>query len=178
VVRTLPAAFAQIPASYWQGYGGLSVAMLQMSSSASVAGYSPLDADVHPGSRADVAALFGAGTGTTSSSTISEEDYTMLRVPKGGATGGIKTAVNYQLATSMLREHDVIIAPGDKDVVLYAAYNWAWNTGSGGNPVADPAKPIVVPVQGSYSFIVPKGTGKVDLVYWSDDDFTVTVAPR
>jgi len=25
---------------------------------------------------------------------------------------------------------------------------------------------------------VPKGTGKVDLVYWADDDFSVFVAPR
>lgn len=115
---------------------------------------------------------------TISSGSISEEDYTMTRVPKGGAAGGIGKAVNFQLAVSMLREHDVIIAPGDMPVVLYASYHWAWTKGTGGNPVTDPAHPVVVPVQGSYSFIVPKGTGKVDLVYWADDDFTVTVAPR
>lgn len=62
--------------------------------------------------------------------------------------------------------------------MVYASYHWAWNTGTGGNPVADPNNPVVVPVQGSYSYIVPQGTGKVDLVYWSDDDFTVLVAPR
>jgi GH25 family lysozyme M1 (1,4-beta-N-acetylmuramidase) len=119
-----------------------------------------------------------ASPAVSSSSVISEEDYTMARLPKGGASGGVAKAVNYQLATSMLREHDVIIAPGDSPVVLYASYHWGWSAGTGGNPVADPAKPVVVPVQGSFSFVVPKGTGKVDLVYWSDDDFTVTVAPR
>lgn len=110
-----------------------------------------------------------------------EDQYTedaMARLPKGGTEGGIGNAINYQLAVSMLREHDVIIAPGDTPVVVYASYHWAWNTGTGGNPVADPNNPVVVPVQGSYSYIVPQGTGKVDLVYWSDDDFTVLVAPR
>jgi GH25 family lysozyme M1 (1,4-beta-N-acetylmuramidase) len=102
----------------------------------------------------------------------------MARLPKGGKDGGIEKAVNYQLAVSMLREHDVIIAPGDAPVVVYASYHWAWNTGTGGNPVADPSNPVVVPVQGSYSYVVPKGTGKVDLVYWSDEDFTVLVSPR
>lgn len=117
-------------------------------------------------------------TPPTSTSTISEEDYAMTRVPKGGAAGGIDKAVNYQFAVSMLREHDVIIAPGDMPVVVYASYHWAWTKGTGGNPVTDPAHPVVIPVQGSYSYIVPKGTGKVDLVFWADDDFTVTVAPR
>jgi hypothetical protein len=114
----------------------------------------------------------------SSSSTISEEDYAMIRIPKGGAEGGPDKAVNYQLAVSMLREHDVIIAPGDKPVVLYASYHWAWDKGTGGNPVPDRNKPVVVPVQGSYSYIVPRGTGKVDLLFWSDDDFTVHTAPR
>lgn len=119
-----------------------------------------------------------SSTPAITSPTISEEDYIMARLPKGGAAGGIDQAVNYQLAVSMLREHDLIIAPGDMPVVLYAAYNWAWTQGTGGNPVTDSDQPVVVPVQGSFSFIVPLGTGKVDLVYWSDDDFSVTVAPR
>jgi hypothetical protein len=118
------------------------------------------------------------GPASSATSAISEEDCTMTRIPKGGSEGGIGKAVNYQLAVSMLREHDVIIAPGDTPVVLYASYHWAWNTGTGGNPVTDPAHPIVVPVQGSYSYIVPKGTGKVDLLFWSGDDFTVHTAPR
>lgn len=59
--RTLGAALDAVPVSYWTGYGGLNVAMIQMSSSASVAGYAPLDANVHPSTRDDVARLFGLG---------------------------------------------------------------------------------------------------------------------
>ncbi|GLY65481.1 hypothetical protein [Amycolatopsis taiwanensis] len=62
---------------------------------------------------------------TTSSISISEEGYTMLQLPRGGAAGGIAKAVNYQLAVSKSHEHDVIIAPGDVPVVLYASYHWA-----------------------------------------------------
>jgi GH25 family lysozyme M1 (1,4-beta-N-acetylmuramidase) len=143
----------------------------QFSSSGSVAGISgavDLNRGVIPRDTAD------AGTAIEY---LYTEDA-MARVPKGGSEGGVENAVNYQLAVSMLREHDVIIAPGDAPVVVYASYHWAWDSGTGGNPVADPANPIVVPVQGSYSYIVPQGTGKVDLIYWSDDDFSVFVSPR
>jgi hypothetical protein len=36
----------------------------------------------------------------------------------------------------------------------------------------------VIGTHESFSYIVPKGTGKVDIRYWSDDDFSITVAPR
>lgn len=49
--------FARVPASYWAGYGGLDVAMLQFTSSARVAGYAPLDANAYRGTRAQLAAL-------------------------------------------------------------------------------------------------------------------------
>jgi GH25 family lysozyme M1 (1,4-beta-N-acetylmuramidase) len=150
----------------------------QWSSSGHVPGISAGSVDLN---RADAIPYDRPAPGTassTSTTSITEEDCTMIRIPKGGSEGGIDKAVNYQLAVSMLREHDVIIAPGDKPVVLYASYHWAWDRGTGGNPVPDRNKPVVVPVQGSYSYIVPKGTGKVDLLFWADDDFTVHTAPR
>lgn len=61
VVRNLVEALAKVPASYWQGYGGLPVSMIQFTSSAIVAGYQPLDANAFNGSRGDLAALFGSG---------------------------------------------------------------------------------------------------------------------
>jgi hypothetical protein len=113
------------------------------------------------------------------------DDMAIIRVPKGGAAGGIAKAVNFPLATSMLFDHDVIIAPGNMPVVLYAAYNWGWSgaddkatPGTGGNPITDPNQPKVIYPRGSYSFIVPAKTGKSDLVYWSDADFTVTIERR
>lgn len=142
----------------------------QWSSSGSVPGISAGAVDLNRGA-------IPWNTSAGSIETLYVEDA-MARIPKGGSEGGVGNAVNYQLAVSMLREHDVIIAPGDAPVVLYASYHWAWDSGTGGNPVPDPNAPVVVPVQGSYSYIVPKGTGKVDLLYWADDDFTALAAPR
>lgn len=48
---------AAVPDSYWNGYGGLNVAVLQFTSSASVAGYQPLDGNAYRGDRASLAAL-------------------------------------------------------------------------------------------------------------------------
>lgn len=150
----------------------------QWSSSGSVPGISAGSVDLNRGViPVDAPGITLPGGSKVPLEALYVEDA-MTRIPKGGSEGGMEKAVRYQLAVSMMREHDVVIAPGDMPVVLYASYHWAWNSGTGGNPVADPDHPVVVPVQGSYSYIVPKGTGKVDMLYWADDDFTVFVAPR
>jgi GH25 family lysozyme M1 (1,4-beta-N-acetylmuramidase) len=59
VVGTLASEWAQVPASYWNGYGGLSVAVLQFTSSSRVAGYQPLDANAFRGTRAELEILLG-----------------------------------------------------------------------------------------------------------------------
>lgn len=58
--------WADVPASYWTGYGGLSVSVLQFTSSAAVAGHAPLDANAFRGTAAQLAALFGG--------TVEEDD--------------------------------------------------------------------------------------------------------
>lgn len=55
----LGSEWAVVPASYWNGYGGLDVVMLQFTSSARIAGYAPLDANAFRGTREQLAALFG-----------------------------------------------------------------------------------------------------------------------
>ena len=65
VVGALADEWAEVPASYWDGYGGLSVALLQFTSSARIAGYAPLDASAYRGTRDQLAALFGQGGGST-----------------------------------------------------------------------------------------------------------------
>lgn len=62
VVGTLADEWADVPASYWTGYGGLAVALLQFTSSARIAGYQPLDASAFRGTRAELAALLGGQT--------------------------------------------------------------------------------------------------------------------
>ena len=168
-VGSLLDEWAAVPASYWDGYGGLPVQLLQFTSSARVAGYAPLDANAFRGTRDELAAvLFGGGDGGTTT----EED--MIRIPAGGSQN--QPAV-FSLACSMLFEHDLIIAPGPIGLWLYGVYNWGWDAGTGGNPIPE-GQPRAVPEKGAYSCIIPKGTGKIDLAYWSDQDFSATVARR
>lgn len=58
-VGTLPEEWAEVPARYWDGYGGLPVAVLQFTSSARIAGHQPLDANAYRGTRTELAALLG-----------------------------------------------------------------------------------------------------------------------
>jgi GH25 family lysozyme M1 (1,4-beta-N-acetylmuramidase) len=62
IVGTLGDEWAQAPASYWTGYGGLGVAVLQFTSSVRIAGHQPIDANAFRGSRRDLAVLLGYAT--------------------------------------------------------------------------------------------------------------------
>lgn len=53
--------YADVPPRFWDGYGGLPVSVLQFTSSARVAGRSPIDGNAYLGTVADLRALF---TGT------------------------------------------------------------------------------------------------------------------
>ncbi|KAA9161911.1 hypothetical protein FPZ12_013550 [Amycolatopsis acidicola] len=76
-VGSLADEWADVPAGYWDGYGGLGVELLQFSSSARIAGYAPLDANAYRGTREQLAALLGQGAGPEN-----DEETTML-VPAG-----------------------------------------------------------------------------------------------
>ncbi|RZQ61692.1 glycoside hydrolase family 25 protein [Amycolatopsis suaedae] len=56
---TIPEEYADVPPHYWNGYGGLGVAVLQFSSSGRVAGYGPLDLNAYQGTKQQLAALLG-----------------------------------------------------------------------------------------------------------------------
>lgn len=59
VVDDLRDELARVPSSYWDGYGGLNVAVLQFTSSARIAGYAPLDANAFRGTRTELLRLLG-----------------------------------------------------------------------------------------------------------------------
>lgn len=59
VVGSIADEWADVPAHYWIGYGGLGVAVLQFTSSAAIAGHRPLDANAFRGSRDELAAVLG-----------------------------------------------------------------------------------------------------------------------
>ncbi len=60
VVGTLPDEWADVPATFWNGYGGIDVAVLQFTSSVRIAGHQPLDANAFRGTREQLAALLGS----------------------------------------------------------------------------------------------------------------------
>lgn len=62
VVGTLQDEWADVPAHYWDGYGGLGVAVLQFTSSAAIAGHQPLDANAYRGTYQQLTALLGGTT--------------------------------------------------------------------------------------------------------------------
>ncbi len=78
VVGTLAAEWADVPARFWDGYGGLSVAVLQFTSSVRIAGHQPIDANAFRGSRDELAALLG----------YLEEDPNVKNLIIGRATDG------------------------------------------------------------------------------------------
>lgn len=59
VVGSIADEYADVPSSYWTGYGGLGVTVLQFTSSARVAGHQPLDANAFNGTREQLAAVLG-----------------------------------------------------------------------------------------------------------------------
>lgn len=59
VVGTLAAEWDDVPTRFWDGYGGLPVAVLQFTSSARIAGHQPLDANAFRGTLQQLAGLFG-----------------------------------------------------------------------------------------------------------------------
>jgi hypothetical protein len=59
VVGSLADEWADVPGQYWNGYGGLGVAVLQFTSSASIAGHRPIDANAFRGTRDELAAVLG-----------------------------------------------------------------------------------------------------------------------
>ena len=59
IVGSITDEFADVPAHYWNGYGGLDVAVLQFTSSARIAGHQPIDANAFRGSREELAVLLG-----------------------------------------------------------------------------------------------------------------------
>lgn len=60
LVGSLADEWADVPGHYWQGYGGLDVAVLQFTSSARIAGHHPIDANAYLGTRDQLAQLLDA----------------------------------------------------------------------------------------------------------------------
>lgn len=83
VVGSIADEWDDVPSSYWDGYGGRSVAVLQFTSSARIAGHQPIDANAFRGNRSELAALLGYADGPTT-----EEDDPMFQTFELPPTAG------------------------------------------------------------------------------------------
>lgn len=95
-VGTVASEWAQVPAKYWDGYGGLKVKVLQFTSSASIAGHQPLDANAFLGTPQEFAALVG-GQSQEEDMSQADVDNIMGYLWRGGpstATGNTAIASN------------------------------------------------------------------------------------
>lgn len=97
--------YQRVPEHYWNGYGGNWVAVLQFTSSATVAGQSPVDADAYLGTRQELAQLLQAGADMTP-----EQDAILRRIehellgPRGpeGQIAGWQTVWGPRTVVAML----------------------------------------------------------------------------
>jgi lysozyme len=79
---TLAAEYAQVPASYWIGYGGLTVEVLQFTSSGRLPSYADdLDLNAYRGTRAELESLLGY----THAPPTEEAEEMSVRLVKGDA---------------------------------------------------------------------------------------------
>ena len=174
-VGTLPQQWSKVPAGYWDGYGGLDVAVLQFTSSASIAGYSPLDADAFRGTRDELAALLGGAPVTNN-----DEETTML-VPAGTDEHVVLPCAGrplyWYLYTAYGRRvtvHQCAYVMPTNPTSPYAEYvpDAGWGAGAVEDHVFDPDRPgpIVIPRH-------PDGRQPVgvSLRYTADHAFTAYV---
>ncbi|WP_024874684.1 glycoside hydrolase family 25 protein [Saccharomonospora piscinae] len=77
VVDDIRDEYADVPPHYWDGYGGLRVAVLQFTSSARVAGRSPIDGNAYRGTIAQLRALFQSPGGGGSAPSNPQQEDTM-----------------------------------------------------------------------------------------------------
>lgn len=144
-VGTLAEEWADVPASYWDGYGGRGVTLLQFTSSARIAGYAPLDASAYRGTRDQLAALFGQTTnGGAGGSALTTGAPDMLeRITVTSPDDDVNTVRVFLSGTDLAA---IVARPpldgnGQAKNPLWIGNIYAWGSdkaGVGHNPKADP----------------------------------------
>lgn len=115
----------------------------------------------------------------------------VMDMPKGGKhkPGGAETLAYKSVAIpSILREHDVVIAPGvGEDAGVWIESINTWNHQRENNVAANVknpggqgaiAKKVWVQRHAGKSFIVPKGVAKIDIAYASHTEWSLAISPR
>ncbi|MCA1195144.1 glycoside hydrolase family 25 protein [Saccharopolyspora sp. 6V] len=108
-------------AQHWAGYGGLGVAVLQFTSSATVAGHTPVDANAYQGSREQLAALLGTNPTPNPEDDLTPEQAQKLneihhelfgpRGPQGQIVGWGTKAGNHTAIGMLVQIVNALIGP-------------------------------------------------------------------
>lgn len=134
VVGTIADEWADVPSSYWNGYGGLPVGVLQFTSSAAIAGHQPLDANAYPGTRDQLAVTLGQGT-------IQEEDpmFASIELAPTDEPREITIALPWQGGSGGVNQVFAMVTAGAEDLTLNVCH---WQRHAPGG-VLEPGLPVV-----------------------------------
>jgi hypothetical protein len=146
VVGLLASEWADVPASYWDGYGGLDVGLLQFTSSASIDGYAPLDASAFRGTRAQLAALLGqtsSGGGTPSGPIATAGVELMERItvtPKDAGQHTVRVYLSGSPGAAVIVRPRLAVDGVSKPMWVGDIFAWGSDhQGVGHNPKSDPS---------------------------------------
>lgn len=127
VVGSIADEFADVPAHYWNGYGGLEVEVLQFTSSARIAGHQPIDANAYRGTRSQLAALLGGEENDMTPDELLNYPIPRVGSALGGTTSLRAVLANYDRALELAATRDSALSaavaalsadPGiDRDVI-------------------------------------------------------------
>jgi hypothetical protein len=155
--------YQAVPASYWAGYAGTPVTVLQYADSATVAGMT-VDADAYAGTRDQLAALLLGGSGAASTPTPSIPREDTVAIVAGSWPAGTN-----------IRQH--ITCPVGKNYVYKGGWfslstDWADATGvqvtfiGGRKPLGgSPTTPATLTAGDRQPLPIPDGTESISVVY-------------
>ncbi|MFI6304264.1 glycoside hydrolase family 25 protein [Amycolatopsis thailandensis] len=180
VVGTLADEWADVPAHYWNGYGGLDVLLLQFTSSARIAGYQPLDASAFRGTRAHLAARLGqnaGGGGGAPAPAPTDQGVDLMErrtIPASKATTSVRLLLPGSPGAAII-VRPRINSDGVTEKPVWQGNIYAWGSdkvGVGGNPLkTEGFNPKTV----SHRRYALAGAVWADFEYSSDAEFEIDI---
>lgn len=151
-----------VPVSWWEPYGENGPMLLQFTSSGRLPGTTVGDYSLFTGDQAQLRRFLDPNNFAYTS----KEAETML-IPKG-------ENASFPIAVPPSKQVDLVVAPGNSPVDVLHVYTWGDTPDQGTGYDAH----FDVQVREFQSFPIPKGTGKVDLQYTAEEDFSVALDVR
>lgn len=139
IIGSIADEWADVPSSYWNGYGGLPVAVLQFTSSAAIAGHQPIDANAYLGTREQLAVALGQAT------TEEEPMFQSIELPPTTEPREVVVALPWQGGDGGVTKVWGMLTAGASGLEVHVAH-WRY-VDTAGNVAAAPLVPdgLVLP---------------------------------